>query len=370
MYGIKVRTRVLIAALIAALVLTMSMVIPPVSGSPDTQAYAAGTITLNVALTGAKANDDAYLYALNDANKSYEHVDFTSYDPVTKVFSFTIDAKYNGRKATIQYENNGYAAGATNPSRAGYGNIPSQFIGGYFGDNANDYYNYKTNISTFNIAAGTRTIALKKASYVTLKVTPGDTGDYSNKEKAYTSTYGYAYLVTTNKGGAVSYVAVSSINAGNVYNPTTGAIASYGFSNPLTGTYVFPALAGQKLIFLARGEFSKGAKKANGSLATNYYQYQWLGGYKGYSIEGKPKNLKTVTVGAANKSAGTIKLAVAGTAQITGTASFLGNNDDAPYVSGITTDGRSVTSNRDRETSLPRLRRNTTRITQTAQALL
>jgi hypothetical protein len=301
---------------------------------------AAGDPTLEAAADEAK--NTAYKIANDNRVAAELAIDSTIYKKAA--FEFHYDKKYNKMDATIVYVNNAQ-------TKKAYGQYVGQTIGGYFGD----FYDYVDNdvaaIETFKLAKGSKKFALKKAVFETLKVTPKDTPinenglgvDYS--KETYVDTNASAELITDQRGGTVTTLYVPQVTLterkwdGALNEGDGGYKYTYLLGDPNAGTYIFPALAGQKLIFSAGGSYQDGTRNARGELKADeyFYQGQYLGGYKSdYNVIGNPKSLKKVTVTKKNKAVGTIKLAKA-TAKITGTIP----NDDTGYsitATGLATD--------------------------------
>jgi hypothetical protein len=397
----KKKTRVLSAILIAALVLTMGMIVPTAISSPGSESHAAtgNTSTVTVTLVGAKATqyieyaepgdyysvydptgndigytvtagsvtagqplpykgnayDSATLYAWNDKTESWRNIasdslyDYAAYEAADralraaypsptdkqegivdnalyakKAFTFKFDSKYLGKKVTIAYNNRAQ-------TRAQYGNYADQVLGGYFGD-ISDYAYYKTPIQTFTLKAGFASYNLQQALYETVKVTPlsapfSTTSAFVNTAvDKYTRTYSSAYLILSAKGGGAEKAPVNQLgDYTSRYNKVTkGYDFTYLFSNPKAGTYVYPALKDQRLIFSGSGYYRDGTKDAKGNLKpAKYYQDQWLGGYKSSDIVGNPATVKKVLADK-TKAVGSIALSP-GTASIKGV--IAGNND-------------------------------------------
>jgi hypothetical protein len=269
-----------------------------------------------------------------DAKYAYDvqSIEWAKYVKPTPSFNFRFDSKHLGKLATVVYSN----AART---KADYGAIPSQTLGGYFGD-INDYAHFKTNIETFNLTTGSKTFNLKKAVYLTLRVLPASApwegDDFNSAAETWTKTNGSAYVIKKNAGGAVDSLEVEALNVNSqIYNGSAYENI-YHFTNPKAGIYVFPALEGQKLIFRGTGEYQDGVRKQDGAaISAKPFQAQWLGGYKNLDIIGNPKNLHKVAVGATDKSVGTINL-TRGSGKIQGM--ILGANTGQVNAGGVVGD--------------------------------
>jgi hypothetical protein len=373
----KRRVRILSAILIAALALTMSMVLPAATGQQDSEVHAADTVTLTVTLTGAKVTahqtydtmgvpnstlqydyDSATLYVYDSNTERWNYIASDTLDgrwtPGTiapayakSAFTFKFDSRYAGRTATIVYTNAAQTA-------TDYGTKPSQVLGGYFGldyivEDAEEvedikwrspwqdaYVEDKTSIQTFPLGAGAATFALADAVYQTATVAPVsgpyDANGEFNEAGAYQDTRVQAYLVANDNAGTVNLRRISPLSITQTRYNAMGyeVVVARHFSNPTTGTYVFPTLPGQKVVFQASGEYADNAQ----ALATPY-QAQWLGGYESpegiydiNTIVGDPKNVTQVKIGSVPQALKAITLKK-GTAKITGTAPAGSVNDIA-----------------------------------------
>ncbi|MDR1291809.1 MAG: hypothetical protein LBJ91_00215 [Clostridiales Family XIII bacterium] len=317
------------------------------------QSQTARAAALNALIT----TDAAFDLKRDQINAYYDYdVQMRSWAKYEKnTFNFYYDSKYKGMPATIKYNNDAR-------TKDEYGKIPSQVLGGYFGD-IDDYADYNTNIWTFTLGTGSKSLTLKEAAFVKLKVTPGTSEDTPTT----TDTLGEAFVVLGNSGAAADFAKVPALSAtAEVYSDGNYSEAPI-FNDSATGTYIFPALAGQRLIFKGSGKYQDNKEKGNGDLIASdgrYFQTQWFGGYKNaynddlsdvnksykeffgsdkdfynfydsYGVTGNPKNVKKILVGKSDRTVGTIKLTKS-TGKISGTIS--GTNTADVWVEGVTGD--------------------------------
>jgi hypothetical protein len=296
---------------------------------------------------------------------------------VKPAFEFRLDSGYSGQTATVKYLNSAV-------TKADYGQYASQVIGGYFGDLAYSYYENGKQFATFKLAfkSGKQSVkyALAKAVLQTAKVAPQNaplayqknyhkdandnplpgvpTGringiqyyvDYDETTPAadpdpntgllvptnWKETWLNGYVITKNDASSAAYGSVKPLKiVTEKYDPNTRQyVQTWEYTNPYTGTYVFPALAGTKMIFQAGGKFSDASQYSTGEYKpAKEYQTAWLGGYKSTYIEGNPTTVKKVTIEKKAKVVGTIKLSAAkGT--ITGTIADV--NGQTPSAIGV-----------------------------------